>query len=143
MRYLAEEELQIASKFVFLSMAITVLEQDLSYIKQGSFKIKEPYIHLIERMIFTAFENRKKLRKDMYDRDLTVSRTRKDDLFTTYLFICKRREEERTYFNPVIRKNVKEIILDLLENVLLQNKHLSNLAERNDGDGDVDWHMKA
>lgn len=143
MRYLAAEELQIASRFVFLSMAITVLEQDLHYMNQGAFKIKEPYIDLIERMISSALSERKKLRKEMYDRHLTVTRLRKDDLFTTYLFICKRREEERTYFNPVIRNNVKAIIIDHLNNALQRNRSQLSHDERYGGDDNVDRHMKA
>lgn len=120
MRYLDVEDLKIATRFVFLSMAITVLKQDLHYIQKGKFKIKEPYIFLIEQMISLAVEQRRKLRKRMYALKLTVTRVRKNDLFTTYLFVCKRREEERTYFNPVIRNKVKEIIFSLLNNVLQQ-----------------------
>src|SRR5690625_5124018 len=143
MRYLAAEELQIASRFVFLSMAITVLEQDLHYMNQGAFKIKEPYIDLIERMILSALSERKKLRKEMYDRYLTVSRLRKDDLFTTYLFICKRRVEGGNYFTPVIRNKVKAIMFDHLNNALQRNRNQLSQHERYDGDDNVDRHMKA
>ena len=117
MRYLNQEEIDIASNFIFLSMAITVLQQDLHYVTKGPFKIKEPYLELIEQMIKLATEKRRKIRKEMYDRNLTVTRIRQDKLFTSYLFVCDRREEERTYFNPVIRKNVLEMMLTLVEDV--------------------------
>src|SRR5690625_7980473 len=98
-------------------MAITVLQQDLHYVTKGPFKIKEPYLELIEQMIKLATEKRRKIRKEMYDRNLTVTRIRQDKLFTSYLFVCDRREEERTYFNPVIRKSVLEKMLTFVEDV--------------------------
>lgn len=143
MRYLNAEDLKIASRFVFISMAIKVLEQDLTYIKNGSFRIKEPYVKLIKQMISSTIEERRILRKQMFDRDLRVTRLRQDDLFTTYLFICERKEEERTYFNPVIRQNVKDIMIDHLRSVLRQSSRQINHGEVDDGDNDVDRHMKA
>lgn len=143
MRYIDARDLKVASRFVFLSMAIRVLEQDLTYIKNGSFKIKEPYVELVEAMISSALEERRNLRKKMFDRDLRVTRLRQDDLFTTYLFICERKEEERTYFNPVIRKNVKEIMIDHLRSALRRSSNQINRGESYDGDDNVDRHMKA
>lgn len=118
MRYLHAEELQIASRFLFLSMAITVMEQDMHYIEAGSFKIKEPYLDLLQTMTSEAMNERRKLRKMMYDRDLKVIRLNKSDLFTSFLFTCQGREEERTYFNPAIRNKVKNIIIELMKKVL-------------------------
>lgn len=50
MRELPEEELQSAARFVFLSMAIVVMEQDMKHIEAGGFKIKEPYLGLLAEM---------------------------------------------------------------------------------------------
>lgn len=139
MRYLKADEIKIASRFLFLSMAITVLELDLQHVQRGKFKIKEPYIEAIERMISLALEERRKLRKEMHKRKLSVHQIRKDDLFTSYLFICNRREEERTYFNPVLRRKVKEIIYQLLREIPQQKgdrrpnpEGMKNVDKKND-----------
>lgn len=124
MRYLHAEELQIASRFLFLSMAITVIEQDINHIETGHFKIKEPYLDLLQKMTSEAKDERRQLRKQMYDRNLKVTRLQKRDLFTSFLFTCQGREEERTYFNPAIRNKVKNIIFELVEKVDRQHDPL-------------------
>lgn len=118
MRYIHDEELKLASRFLFLSMAIVVIEQDIEYVQTGHFKIKEPYLDLLQKMIFEAKNERRQLRKMMYDRELKVIQLRKNDLFTSFLFICRNQEEERNYFNPAIRNKVKKIIRDLLVRAL-------------------------
>lgn len=114
MRYLKDDEIQLATQFLFLSMAIVVLEKDLQQIQSGNFKIKEPYINLLEKMMSLAIHERKILRKTMKDKQLQVVRLNKNDSFSSYLFLCKGKEEKRNFFNPTIRKNVQSIIQDLL-----------------------------
>ena len=118
MRYLNDEELQLASRFLFLSMAIIVIEQDILHIQQGPFKIKKPYFDLLTRMISIATNERKNLRINMQNKNMKVIMLNKNKSFTSFLFLCQRREEERNYFNPVIRKKVKLIIQELIHKSL-------------------------
>ncbi|HLR52640.1 MAG TPA: hypothetical protein VK072_07190 [Candidatus Avamphibacillus sp.] len=119
MRYLTESELNVASRFLFLSMAITVIKQDIEHIQNGAFKIKEPYLNLLNQMISEATVERRQLRKIMQDEQIQVVSLNKNDTFSSYLFISKGREEKRNYFIPAIRKKVESIIQDLLEKVQL------------------------
>jgi len=114
MRYLSEEELAIATRFLFISMAITVLEQDMKHVQDGPFKIKEPYLELLEQMLAAAKTERKQLRKSMQDQKIRISPLNRNESFTSYLFIAGRREEQRNYFNPAIRKHVEAIIRELM-----------------------------
>lgn len=114
MRYLSEQEMDIATRFLFLSMAVTVMEQDIRYVENGRFKIKEPYIEVLEMLIARAKAERKSLRKTMQDRKIRISTLNKNDSFTSYLFIAGRKEEQRNYFNPAIRKHVENIIRELI-----------------------------
>lgn len=114
MRYLSEEELAIATRFLFISMAITVLEQDMKHMQDGPFKIKEPYLELLEQMLAAAKTERKQLRKSMQDQKIRISPLNRNESFTSYLFIAGRREEQRNYFNPAIRKHVEAIIRELM-----------------------------
>ncbi|WP_010529893.1 hypothetical protein [Lentibacillus jeotgali] len=118
MRYLNDEELQLASRFLFLSMAMVVIQQDLYNIRYGTFKIKEPYIHLLEIMNTEAANERRKLRKTMQDKKIRVVTLNKNDSFSSYLFLCRGREEKRNYFNPAIRKKVETIIQELMQRAL-------------------------
>ncbi len=118
MRYVKDEDFKITSRFLFLSMAIIVIEQDIKRIDQGNFKIKEPYLELLRRMEHNARLERKQLQQLMKKNDLQVVFMQKNDTFSTYLFLKKGHEEERRYFNPAIRKKVELILHDLMHNVL-------------------------
>ncbi|MFD1850030.1 hypothetical protein [Oceanobacillus bengalensis] len=128
MRYLKDEELQLASRFLFLSMAIVVLKQDIIQIQSGAFKIKEPYNDLIEKMISKAVNERRELRKTMEDMHIRVVKVNKNDSFSSYLFLSGGREEKRNFFNPAIRKHVELIIKELM-NKTLQPSHPSAVAK--------------
>jgi len=114
MRYLTEEEIKIASRFLFLSMAIVVIKQDTGHIQNGAFKIKEPYMELLEAMSQIAFNERRELRNVMKDKRIRVVKLNKNHSFSSFLFLCREREEKRNYFNPAIRKKVKEIMHELM-----------------------------
>ncbi|GIO25713.1 hypothetical protein [Ornithinibacillus bavariensis] len=114
MRYLTDEELNIATRFLFLSMAIVVIQQDIGSIQKGPFKIKEPYIQLLEKMNSNALTERRQLRSTMEKKKLKVMLLNKNDSFSSYLFICKGKEEKRNYFNPAIRKKVQEIVQEIM-----------------------------
>ncbi|WP_449354093.1 hypothetical protein ACUL41_12125 [Virgibacillus natechei] len=114
MRYLTDEELRVASQFLFLSMAITVIKQDVEHIQAGAFKIKEPYVELLENMESEATNERRKLQKIMKHKHIKVTAGNRNESFSSFLFLCKGREELRTYFNPVIRNKVETIIHELM-----------------------------
>lgn len=114
MSYLTESELSIASRFLFLSMAMVVIEQDIEHIQHGAFKIKEPYLDVLNKMISEATDERKQLRKIIKDKKMQIVSLGKKDAFSSYLFVCQGREEKRNYFNPAIRKKVEAIIRELL-----------------------------
>lgn len=114
MRYLTEEEFNLTSRFLFLSMAIIVLEKDFQHIKNGAFKIKEPYLKLLRQMEQLAKNERRRLRLEMRKGKMDVVFIQKNDTFSTYLFIARGYEEERRYFNPAVRKKVENIYQELM-----------------------------
>lgn len=114
MRFLTEEEYSIASRFLFLSMAIVVIRLDIRHVKEGAFKIKTPYLELLEKMESLALEERRKLRIKMKKHSIEVITLNKNDSFSSFLFLCQGKEEKRNYFNPSIRKKVEMIIREYL-----------------------------
>lgn len=114
MRYLTDEELRVASRFLFLSMAITVIKQDIEHVQVGPFKIKEPYVEVLENMASEATNERRELQKIMKNKNIKISAGHRNDSFSSFLFICQGREEKRNYFNPAIRKKVEVIIQELM-----------------------------
>ncbi|RDW19920.1 hypothetical protein [Oceanobacillus chungangensis] len=114
MRYLKDEELQIATRYLFLSMAIVVIKQDISLVQGGPFKIKEPYVELLEKMVNEAVKERRELRRIMAEQHIQVIRLNKNDSFTSFLFQCQGRQQKQNFFNPSIRKKVEAIIQELI-----------------------------
>lgn len=118
MRYLTDEELQVATRFLFLSMAMVVIKQDMQHIRTGAFKIKGPYTELLEKMESEATDERRQLRKTMADKHLKVITLNTNDSFSSFLFACQGREEKRNYFNPAIRNKVEAIVQELMYKAL-------------------------
>ncbi len=128
MRFLTEEEYSIASRFLFLSMAVAVIRLDIRNVEQGAFKIKAPYLEMLKKMESLALEERRELRIRMKKQSIEVVTLNKNDSFSSFLFLCQGREEKRNFFNPTIRKKVETIIQELLVHALSaleQNVQLS------------------
>ncbi|MCP8615535.1 hypothetical protein [Salirhabdus salicampi] len=126
MRYIKEQDFLISSRFLFLSMTILVLEKDLETIETGDFKIKEPYLELLRRMIHEARSERKILQRKMKENNLQVIFVHKNDTFSTYLFLANGYEEEKRYFNPAVRKKVQELLYELMRNATLPTTETKN-----------------
>ncbi|RCW69699.1 hypothetical protein [Saliterribacillus persicus] len=129
MRYLTETEWKLASRFLFLSMALQVIKQDLSRLeKEHPFKINEPYVALLHQMEKNATKERQYLRKDMYQMKLQVIPLERKDSFSSYLFICKGKEEKRNYFNPAIRKKVETILEELIHHAFTESAPTNKIS---------------
>lgn len=108
-----QEKMQIASRFLFLSMAIQTLELDRQQIEYGNIKIKEPYIEKIEEMTSKAVKERRELRSTMYKDRIQIHLLNRETSFTTYQYILGKNEMEIPFNNMVIRQNVEKILREL------------------------------
>ncbi|CDQ21080.1 hypothetical protein SAMN05192559_106136 [Halobacillus karajensis] len=135
MRYLKQKELDLASRYLFLSMAITVIRQDRKHMEQGKFKIKEPYMELLGKMELEARQERRKLRKQMDQMKLQVVESGRNDSFTSFLFLAHGYEEKRNYFNPAIRKKVENILFELMKKSQQSVPHGYQQPQTLDGSG--------
>jgi hypothetical protein len=120
LEYIIKEQ-DIATRFLFLGMAKSVIQLDLKSMQEGPFKIKEPYIDLLEKMYSVATNERRKLKKAMWDRKISVVTLEKDGIFSKYKLFYNGREELKTYHNNIIRRNVKEILEELMNRSLEGN----------------------
>ncbi|SIS47602.1 hypothetical protein [Salimicrobium flavidum] len=120
MAHIKEKQLDKASRYLFLTMALTVIKQDRRHILNGTYKIKEPYLELLGKMEMAAKEERRHLRVFMDNHHVQVVETSRHDTFTTFSFIAEGYEEKRNYFNPAIRKKVEVILSELMEKALKQ-----------------------
>lgn len=105
----------IATRYLFIDMAVKNLELDMQLILSGSFKIKEPYIHIVGNALSKAKNERKHLKKLMYDNKMQVLFMHRQGNFSTYKFILGDNVREETFMNQVIKKNVEEIMKEMFE----------------------------
>ncbi len=120
MTRIPEHDRDIMEKAIYLPMVLTILNRDLSIIQNSPFKLKKPYLELIEETMKGVQRELTEAKQYMRKNKLQVMETKRDDAFTMYMFMYKGYEENHNYFNPRIRNKVQE----LMETYFLK-KHLS------------------
>ena len=120
MTRIPEDDRNIMEKAIYLPMVLIILNRDLSIVEKSPFKLKKPYLELIEETMRNVQKELAEVKQYMKKSKLQVTQVSRDDAFTMYLFMYKGYEENHNYFNPRIRNKVEE----LLEAYLLK-KHLS------------------
>lgn len=120
MTRIPESDRDIMEKAIYLPMVLIILNRDIAVVKNSAFKLKQPYVDLIEETMKEIQRELAEAKQYMKKNKLAVFETKRDDAFTMYMFNYKGYEESHNYFNPRIRNKVQE----LMEAYLLK-KHLS------------------
>ncbi|WP_160724639.1 hypothetical protein [Bacillus sp. USDA818B3_A] len=120
MTRIPDDERDIMEKAIYLPMVLIVLNRDIAVIENSPFKLKKPYLNLIEETMKDIQRELAGVKQYMKKNKLQVIETKRDDAFTMYMFIYKGYEENHNYFNPRIRNKVQEIL-----ETYLSKKHLS------------------
>lgn len=110
MTRIPEKERHIMEQAIYLPMLLKVLNRDLLHINNGNFKLKQPYIDLIELTMKTIHEELKKTKNYMYKHNMKIQETKRDEAFTMFLFLYNDYEEYHNYFNPRLRNKVQELL---------------------------------
>lgn len=107
-------DINLATSFLFLNMAIKVLELDKRHVQIGDFKIKTPYVKLINNLISKAINERRRLKQIMYKKNIQVNFLYREGEFIHYEFILNKTKVVKCYFSPVIKKEVEKILVSLM-----------------------------
>ncbi|MBM7586463.1 hypothetical protein JOC86_003015 [Bacillus pakistanensis] len=110
MTRIPEEDRDILEKAIYLPMVLTVLNKDLNLINQSPFKLKRPYMELIEETMKVIQQELSGIKREMRVRRMKVERVQTDDAFTMYMFLYKGYEEHHNYFNPRLRNRVEDLL---------------------------------
>ncbi|MCM3527832.1 hypothetical protein M4D56_01820 [Cytobacillus oceanisediminis] len=110
MTRIPEKDRDILEQAMYLPMLLTILERDRIIIDNAGFKLKEPYLQLIEETIKAVQRDLKETRLAMRKGQMKVEQVARDEAFTMFLFIYKGFEEQHNYFNPRIRNKVQELM---------------------------------
>lgn len=110
MTRIPEKDRDILEQAMYLPMLLTILERDRVIFNKGHFKLKAPYMELIEETIKAVQKDLKETRSAMRKGQMKVEQIARDEAFTMFLFIYKGFEEQHNYFNPRIRNKVQELM---------------------------------
>ncbi|RDU35644.1 hypothetical protein DRW41_17395 [Neobacillus piezotolerans] len=124
MTRIPEKDRDMMEQAIYLPMVLTVLNRDLSVIQASPFKLRKPYLELVEETMKAVQKELAGVKAYMKTHQLKVMETKRDDAFTMFLFLYKGYEEYHNYFNPRIRNKVQE----LMEYYLI-GRHLSRPGE--------------
>lgn len=110
MTRIPEEDRDMLEKAIYLPMVLTVLNKDLVVVNQSPFKLKQPYLNLIEKTMKTIQGELAQVKQYLKKNNLKVFELKRDEAFTMYTFLYKGYEEHHNYFNPRLRNKVQELI---------------------------------
>lgn len=110
MTRIPEDDRNMIEKAIYLPMVITVLNRDLKVIESSPFKLKRPYLELIEHALQSVQEDLVEVRRHLRKGNIKVSKLKSDESFTMYCFLYKGYEEHHNYFNPRLRNKTEEIL---------------------------------
>ncbi|MBY0095282.1 hypothetical protein [Mesobacillus maritimus] len=121
MTRIPEKDRDILEQAIYLPMVLTILERDLQIIEKSAFKLKRPYLDLVEETMKVIQINLAEVKRYMKQNKLKVEKLKQDEAFTMYLFLYQGYEEQHNYFNPRIRNKVQELMT-----YYLFKRHLAN-----------------
>ena len=110
MTRIPEKDRYIMEQAIYLPMLLTVLNRDILTIKKSNFKLKQPYIDLVELTMKTIHTELRKTKEYMQKHKMKVEEVKRDEAFTMYLFLYNGYEEYHNYFNPRLRNRVQELL---------------------------------
>ncbi|MEK4404377.1 hypothetical protein MKZ26_07980 [Sporosarcina sp. FSL K6-6792] len=91
-------------------MIISILERDREVIETSTFKLKGPYINIVENSLKTVRAESKDTNTYARNRNLKLVKKGKDGSFTEYAFIHNGYEDIRRYMNIRLRNRTEELI---------------------------------
>jgi hypothetical protein len=104
------DSLPYFENMIYLPMVLTILERDRESVEKGPFKLKRPYVNMIDQAVKEAQKEFKNTRLYLRQHNMKVIRGNRDDTFTEYVFFYGGYEEHRRYLNVRLRNRVEELL---------------------------------
>ena len=125
MQFIPPEALPYFENMIYLPMIIKILERDRGEIEIGSFKLKKPYVEIIEGSLKIAKNDMKQATVYLKRNNMKVVKNLNDGTFTEYLFLYKGYEDHRKYLNIRLRNRTEELMTIYFEKGMLDNGRAS------------------
>ena len=106
MPLIPSEALPHFENMIYLPMIITILERDRETIEISPFKLKGPYINIVENTLKLARVKLKETTTYAQNKNLKLIKKGKDGTFTEYLFIHGGHEDSWPYTRTVFNNQI-------------------------------------
>ncbi|NYF23407.1 hypothetical protein [Sporosarcina sp. JAI121] len=110
MSLIPSEALSNFENMIYLPMIIQILERDREVIETSSFKLRGPYINIVESALKIVRDELKETNSYARNNNLKLNKRGKDGRFTEYAFIHGGYEDIRRYLNVRLRNRTEELI---------------------------------
>ncbi|MGM0898750.1 MAG: hypothetical protein ACQEV0_12670 [Bacillota bacterium] len=97
-------------KRVHLPMVLLILERDREWIRKSPFKLKAPYIELLDKAIEQVRGDLSETVELMRAKGMKMRRGVRDDNFSEYIFCHGGYEDHRRYLNIRMKNAVEDLL---------------------------------
>jgi hypothetical protein len=104
------EALPYFENMIYLPMLLIILERDRESFEKGPFKLKGPYVKLVDEAAKVARAKLKETTIYLRRRNMKVIRSKTDNTFTEYVFVHGGYEDHRRYLNVRLRNRTEELL---------------------------------
>jgi hypothetical protein len=115
--HIPDDDRKIMEQSILLPMLLTVLERDRQLFEQLPFKLKPPYLALIEKTMIAVQKELREVKLKMKKGNMKVFEKTRDEAFTMYTFFYNGYEEPHNYYNLNIRNKVEKLLEHYLLNM--------------------------
>ncbi len=104
------EVLPYFENMIYLPKIISILEREREVIEVSSFKLKGPYINVVENALNIVRAELKETNNYARRQNMKLIKKGKDGSFTEYAFVHRGYEDLRRYLNVRLRNRTEELI---------------------------------
>ncbi|OOE12224.1 hypothetical protein [Fictibacillus arsenicus] len=114
MQYGNEEERSLIEKFVMYPIMLTLFDRDLKVVNRSPFKIKRPYIALLEQIMNQVSKDLHDVRIELKKRKIKVMDGRRDHDITEYEIFIRGYREIMRFPNVHLKNKAETLMLSYL-----------------------------
>ncbi|CEG23114.1 hypothetical protein BN1080_02058 [Planococcus massiliensis] len=104
------EYIEHFENMIYLPMVIKIFRQDHQHFQTGAFKLKGPYLELVEAACKIAESEYRETKEYMRKKKLKLETGEHDDFATMYIFYHDGFTSRRKYLNVRLRNRTEELI---------------------------------
>lgn len=114
--FISDENYQLMEQFIYLPLVIKILHQDYELIKKNPFKIKEPYLAIIDHARSLAEKDLLEVQQILKKQRMKVTKKGSNEAFSLYEFTINGKIQEHSFYHPVMKNKTRELLQHYMTN---------------------------